>query len=336
MNRRFATVALLVAAVAASTSTVHAEVAFVNNYLDAPGTGFFDPTYGAARRAAWEYAESIWASRLVDLYTPGTETITVRATFQDLGGTALSAPVGNAQPFISHSNFAALSPKFVPNTVYAGALANHLAGTDISPGVAEITAIFNTRIDTGTIVGGRVFYYGLDASPNLTPPSQIDFVTVALHELAHGLGFATSLNSAGQFTNGYTLPAVYDRFVYSGDNDVYLTTYPDNAAGNAARAADIMSSNLFFRSPETIALNGLDGAELYAPGAFTPGSSIVHFDPATFHLMNPGYTIASHNPTLDDLAILSSIGWDINPIPEPASLALLCAALPLLLKRRQR
>jgi hypothetical protein len=327
-----AAIALTLAAAAA-----HADVTFVNTYTDNAGTGFFDPTFGTQRQAAWQFAENIWASHLLDLYTPGDEVINVRASFQNLGGSATSAVVGNAQPFIAQYNFAAVSPKFQPNTVYAGALANHLAGHDLSPGTAEITATFNSNLDSGSILGGRTFYYGTDGSPNLTPPSQIDFVTVALHELAHGLGFTSAITSNGTFVNGYSLPNAYDRFLYRASTGQYLVNEPDTAAGNAQRAADLVSNDLYFLSPTTTLLDGPLGEKLYAPNPYEPGSSTAHIDKTLPDPMNPSYSGVKHDPTLNDLAILSDIGWDVTPapIPEPATLTLLTAATAILLTRRR-
>jgi hypothetical protein len=331
-------------AVTLAAASAHADVTFVNTYTDSAGTGFFDPTFGAQRQAAWQFAENIWASKLLDLYTPGNEVINVRASFQNLGGSSTSAVVGNAQPFISEYNFAAISPKFQPNTVYPGALANHLAGTDLSPGTAEITATFNSSIDSGSLIGGRTFYYGTDGNPNLTPPSQIDFVTVALHELGHGLGFTSAFTSSGSYGNGFLpdgitpLPNAYDRFLYRASTGQYLVNEPANSTGNNQRAADLVSGDLYFLSPSTLVIDGPNGEKLYAPNPYEPGSSTVHIDKTLSDLMNPNYTTVKHDPSLNDLMILSDIGWDINPaaIPEPASLTILSAGAALLLKRRKR
>src|SRR5690348_12154565 len=124
MKFRIAVASLLLSVAAGSTS-VYADVVFANTYTDAAGTGFFDPTYGAARQAAWQYAENIWSSKLLSTYTLGTETIHVTASFQNLGGDANSAVVGNAQAADYQFNFGSLSPKYKPDTVYVGALANH-------------------------------------------------------------------------------------------------------------------------------------------------------------------------------------------------------------------
>ena len=76
-------------------------------------------------------------------------------------------------------------------TWYPVALANALAGSDIDPGGDDIDATFNSSIGT-TCPFPSVWYYGLDGNAG----SNIDFVSVLLHELGHGLGFLTFVDLA--------------------------------------------------------------------------------------------------------------------------------------------
>jgi hypothetical protein len=80
-------------------------------------------------------------------------------------------------------------------TLYASALADSLAGMDLNPGVGDIIATFNARIDAGCFVVGAPlgWYYGLDGNPGI---GRVDLVPTALHEFGHGLGFATFVNPA--------------------------------------------------------------------------------------------------------------------------------------------
>ena len=69
----------------------------------------------------------------------------------------------------------------VSGTWYPNALANSLAGSDLDTNTPDIGAAFNSA-DVN-------WYFGTDGSPGF---GQHDFVTVVLHEVGHGIGFAGS------------------------------------------------------------------------------------------------------------------------------------------------
>ena len=76
------------------------------------------------------------------------------------------------------------------DTLYHSALANKLAGEDLIPGdpgtsADDIRARFNSDIGKPACLAGTSWYYGLDTNHTA---SQINLVTVLLHEFAHGLG----------------------------------------------------------------------------------------------------------------------------------------------------
>src|SRR5262249_9365541 len=81
----------------------------------------------------------------------------------------------------------------VANTWFPIALANSLAGVDLDPAHDDISITFNSNVGTAECLSASGWYYGLDASP---PSNETDFVSVVLHELAHGLGFLTFVNLA--------------------------------------------------------------------------------------------------------------------------------------------
>jgi hypothetical protein len=64
------------------------------------------------------------------------------------------------------------------NTWYTVALANQLAGVDLDPTTTDLSSTLSSDIN---------WYFGTDGN---TPADQYDFVTVALHEILHGLGNA--------------------------------------------------------------------------------------------------------------------------------------------------
>ena len=170
--------AFALAGIALSAGLVSAGPAqFVIVNINAPNVGFNDPTpaapvggntgttLGEQRLIAFAHAASIWSARL-DSSVP----IRIRAQFTPLGAGVL----GSAGPVSVFRDFPNAP---LPNTWYHVALANKLAGVDLSPTTDDINANFSTNFN---------FYLGLD---NNHGPLN-DLVTVLLHEFAHGLGFS--------------------------------------------------------------------------------------------------------------------------------------------------
>ena len=152
------------------------------DYLDSDGTGFFDPDLGGARRAALEAAVNQWADTLA-----GNVPIVVAARMVPLGGSGGGALLASSGATTVHRNF----ESGIPDTWYVAALANELTGSDLNgPGTPEIVTTFNSDVDGPSVLGSLHWYYGLDAAPG----ADFDFVTIALHELGHGLGFSGGID----------------------------------------------------------------------------------------------------------------------------------------------
>jgi len=157
-----------------------AEFIFINN--DGPGEGLNDTTpaapvggnlgttLGAQRLAILNYVGEIWGSFLVS-----DVPIVVNVGFDALGSNVLAgaAAVSEQADFPN-------APE--SNTWYPIALANALAGVDLEPGVGDINI---------TASSNGAFYYGLDSA---SPGGMANFVDVLLHEVGHGLGFASFIN----------------------------------------------------------------------------------------------------------------------------------------------
>ena len=193
-----------------------AQIIIVN--INAPGVGFNDPTpaapvggntgttRGQQRLIAFQHAVDIWSARL-DSNVP----IRIRAQFTPLGAGVL----GSAGPISVSRNFPGA---LLPNTWYHIALANKLAGVDLSPTNDDITANFSSTFN---------FYLGLDNNHGAQP----DLVAVLLHEFAHGLGFSQLANlGTGALFNGS--PDHYNTHLF--DTTLGLT-WPQMT--NAQRAA---------------------------------------------------------------------------------------------------
>ncbi len=243
--------------------------------------------------AAFDYAVGIWEQILTS-----DVAIEIDATFEDLGAGVLGSAGANT---ISR-NFSSSDPSYMGDTWYPAALANRLNGTDLSAQV-DITASFSSTFP---------FYFGTDGA---TPSDRYDFVTVVLHEIGHGLGFlpSTQCNTVeggyGILGNGVASPLIYDRFIIDG-NGVLLTSFEMAVALNAL-GDYLQSDNLFWTSG-----SAASGAKLYAPFSYQTGSSIAHFDEATFNgtpqaLMTPmlNFGEAIHDPGSFGVGLLNDIGW---------------------------
>lgn len=295
----------------------------VPNYTDGVSEGFNEPVVGLQRRAAFEYALGIWSGILNSSYTG--ETIVVNAAFNNLGGTGTSAVLGSAGSTFIARDFTGTHPEYLTSTWYGSALANHMAGSDIITPENEINTQYNTDVDNQTVLGTTDWYYGTDQNVG----NDIDFVTVALHELAHGLNISAVMNSSGTFQSGF--PGIYDRKLEDlGGTD--LTAM----ASDAARASAIRSTNLFWNGANGALHNGGVRPELYAPATFASGSSVSHLDEGTHggELTSPFYSGPDHVVSDMERGMLDDMGWDVNYIPEPASLAALGLFGLVLLRRR--
>lgn len=234
MSRSLTISALLAGAVALSALTpgaAHATARIVVVNGDGPGEGFNDPTpaepvgrnpgrtKGQQRLIAFQHAANLWGLTL-----DSTVEIRVLAQFSPLGPNVL----GSAGPLLVFSDFGA-KPGFpgaeFPNTWYASALADKRAGLDLAeleglpPNVPDIIANFSSDSD---------FYLGLDNRHG----TQVDLVTVVLHELGHGLGFLSLVNaSTGANFAGQT--DTYSRLTL----DTTTSTLWSNMATDAERAA---------------------------------------------------------------------------------------------------
>lgn len=220
--------AVLCLAVALAPALPAAAATIVINNVDAPGIGFNDPapatplggnpgtTLGDQRLIAFQFAADLWGATL-----DSNVDIVVQATFQPLGCTPTSGTLGSAGTIQIFTNFPGA---ILPNHWYHSALANKLAGFDLTPGPPDpgllvppfnddIVAFFNGAINNDpNCIGGANWYYGLDNNPGA---NEIDFLNVLMHELAHGLGFANFINETNG-TGPLGLPDVYTAF--SRDN----------------------------------------------------------------------------------------------------------------------
>jgi len=266
--RVFAAVVLAGAAVAASISAQAAVTITVING-DPPNVGFNDTTavlpiggnpgktLGDQRMNVYMAVANKWGAELTS-----SVPIVVYATWEALSCDSTSATLGSAGPVFLFRDFT--NAPFA-NTWYPSALANKLSGVDQAPpddtstdplvhfGV-DIRARFNGNLGNPGCLDGLPFYLGLDNKAG----DLIDFYTVLLHELGHGLGFV-SLTDGQTGRQLRSMPAVWDRFMF--DNDAGKTWFD---MSNAERKASAVN-------PRRLAWNGANVVAA-APGVLVAGT----------------------------------------------------------------
>ena len=148
--------------------------------------------------------------------------------------------------------------------------------------------------------------------------NKYDFVTVAMHELAHGFGFYPSFRHDSvsldeQFglygMYGSDICTAYDYYCYSSQQLIQF------ANDSADIGTALTSNSVYFEGPNT---HSMGNAKLYAPARWDTGSSISHLDSVYSHtsnaLMLPSRNMAEviHSPGELGLAVLQDIGWIAN------------------------
>lgn len=271
-------------------------------YADGANEGFNDPAKGADRKATFEAAANYYAQNLA-----GTVPLVISAKFNPEGGTATAATLAHAGPASYQADWSSpAAPR--ANTWYPIGLANQLAGRDLDSDINDINVTFNTDVDGNVVLGSRVFYYGTDGNAG----SNIDFYSVVLHELGHGLGFLTTQNANGSYYGDK--PSVYDRHLKRGSLALPLGT-------DSQRKAAATSGELVFNGPLTNAANFGSAAKLYSPSPLDEGSSISHLDEASFsgvnELMTPLVSSVTHYMGPVATGVFRDLGWNQAVPGEP-------------------
>ena len=307
-------------------SWAHVTVTVVNG--DAAGVGFNDPTVvapiggnlgttlGDQRMNVVTAAANKWGTTLTSAVT-----IRVNAKWAPLTCTESSGVVGSAGTTSIWRNFP--NAPFA-NHWYGKALANKLAGFDLSQDNVDINATFNVNLGQSGCLTGVFFYLGLDNNHGNSP----DLFTVVLHELAHGLGFGNfTSGSTGSFVGGF--PSIWDQFLL---DNLSLKTWaqmtPEERVASAISTGTLVwnGPNTAFTVPQVLQANGgtfigtdsQGRARMHAPAVYQGGSSVSHFDSTMSpnQVMEPSYSSTLVHevtaPTDLTFALLKDIGWNVG------------------------
>lgn len=275
----------------------------------------FEELFPKSMRDAFDFAANdILGPALHSSYTD--ETVDVLVRWRELGW-----PNSYAETRVNmFRDFESDNPSYQKDTYFPSALANHLAEKDF--GARDITLTLNIS----SIIDGKVdWYFGTDAKAK---PDQVDFVTLVLHELVHGLGLFPTVTGDGSFGLVNPLgPAIYDRFLTgilfdaSGKpkQAMPLTDMPTDAD----RAKAIRWPELMWTGEHGKEAAAGDILFLYSPKDYGDAWSVGHADPSEKSLMNPFYSGPNHNLDAITRGMLRDVGWMF--VPEPPMWMLLVA-----------
>lgn len=256
-----------------------------------------------AAQAAFQTAVDIW-SGLISSPVP----INVRAEFKVLGTNILGSA---GATYIRDFPGAALASTYFPYP-----LADRMRGVDNAPGSFDIQASFNSSRSN--------WYFGSDGN---TPAGYIDFVSVVMHELGHGFGFAgyasvaSGVGSIG--VSGY--PFIYDRFTVS-EQSVPLLAFTNPSVSLGTQLTQPYSGSnprgpgVYWGGATGVAGNGGLTPRLYTASTWSSGSSYSHLDDSTYPAGSPNSLMthalssaeAIHHPGPITLGLFADMGWDVS------------------------
>lgn len=272
--------------------------ALERNATASTATATFDVTYEsdfpAEAQAAFNHATEILSS----IFT-SSQTIDIEANWEDMGSSSI---IGYSQTldFIMNFNKAPLSDVWYPSP-----LAEALAGKNLTGSDADFLIAFNTEF-------ADRFYYGTDGD---CPSGKLDFVTVVLHEICHGLGFTGvmyySSGRGGYSLNNEYLPAAFESFAKnsSGVSLMNTVTYPNPST---ALGTALTSNAIVFETPYA------GDVSLYTPSTWSSGSSFYHvseaYDGTDNALMTYSMDYGESIHSLGNLTLnmFSTMGWEVS------------------------
>ena len=233
-------------------------------------------TWTEEAKRAFESAVQIW-ERTVESPVP----IEISATAKVFSDPSL---LGGAGPYDFRRNTKGTTSE-ADDVFEPLALANALRSTDTLPDEPDVIAEFNPGLDG--------LYFGIDGNP---PVDQIDFKTVVLHEIGHGLGLVgtASVDADGNARVGdrevnadtrIRSGTSYDTFTYAttaaqaGNGGARILSLPD---GSPELKNALTGNNLYWAGQLARSAAGGGKVRLYAPFEFYEGTSYGHLDEGSY------------------------------------------------------
>jgi hypothetical protein len=273
-------------------------------------------TIGEQRRIAMDRAAELLANEL-----RSAVPVRIAACWNDLGtGNAITLAQAGPRRVLRGLK------TFPENHIwFAGPAAMRLAGArgcSALPGLpcneAEIGITFNFQVDTDQALGNNRWQYVLTPQ-EFTGTFGPSFISVAMHEIAHGLGFLGLVNAnpesnrpVGDKFNGFG--DAYTRNMVIQQQDGSFMRYLD--ATNAERAAALTSqTRLQWDEPEAVnsVLNLLrpNNVRIFAPPSLQPGSTQSHIDQSAYgnELMRPSSTQFTQQTLGLARFMMHAVGW---------------------------
>ena len=255
----------------------------------------YDTSVPAEAKPAIEKAASIWSNLLASQIP-----IHIKVTWQNITGTTLA--VSGATKI--YRNFTGATYQ---NIWYPVALAEALANKELNSGEDEITMNINSKYTWNYATDGKAV------------AGKYDLVSIALHELAHGLGFSGTfdLNSSnaaqGQWGQS-NYATIFDTFLQDAKGQL-LTNTAIYGNPSADLKTAITNNSLFFGLKNAKFKNNFP--KLFAPITYNSGSSVSHFDETTYpignanSLMSPSVKSGEVIQTVGDILqnIMFEMGW---------------------------
>ena len=253
----------------------------------------------AVAQAAIRFAADVWGS-----YLDSPVPVRVTVDWADRMDNRLLASAGPSTLFRDFIGGE-------PGVWYPVALAEAVAGRDLNAtDDADINVTANSTAN---------WYFGTDGQ---TPRNRIDLVSVMLHELGHGLGFLSSVDTINddQLSVGFGGRFIVYDLSLETDDGVPLTDPGLFTNPSSELLVAVSNNNLVFAGPEARQANGDADVPLFAPATFDVGSSVSHlsesrYPPGTENaLMTPFLSAgeAVHDPGPVTLGLFADLGWPLD------------------------
>lgn len=248
------------------------------------GIGFDDVTHGSDRRATLEAVLSYIATVL-----DHTAEIDVNCE------TSLNSP-GSSTLASAGTYYSTLT-----NGFKGGAAFDRIStGTDPFGGVEDIFVQVN---------------FGKTWNSDLSAPSfgEFDLFTVLLHEISHGLGMTSLIESDG--TGGLSNPNVYSTFDEMLEDNSGTQLINPGSFTFQGTLSDLTTGSCFYTGSNATAFEG-GNIPIYTPNTFDNGSSIAHWDPSydVNAIMNPSLASGIQKRTYSgfEVRVLQDLGYTVD------------------------